>query len=161
MSSTWGSAARLVQALLATHVEKLRLFDTMRSAHPNALLRLAREFDNLEFRQQGLWGFALDRDHHRWFDVPRCSCPKHGNSQLLSMPVRLVADACEVHGQLLHGRHSPEPYACGMCPSEMPVGDDAGSIISWKPLTRDSGIRVVNVDCPEHGPGLLSFTPPG
>jgi hypothetical protein len=91
-----------LKALRESHAERLRLFAAMDTeTDPAALLKLARLFDALEFRQQALWGFELDANFHLWWSVPGCSCPKLRNEGLVGRPYRAVNSLCPIHGQLL------------------------------------------------------------
>jgi hypothetical protein len=62
-----------------------------------------RELNNfltqLEFRLQGLWGFKKDENYHRWWDVPKCSCPKWDNQDLIGTSNRIYSNDCILHGK--------------------------------------------------------------
>jgi hypothetical protein len=134
-----------VAALQATHFERARIFSAMAATDdPAALLALAREFDLLEFTQQRLWRFAELAEMHRWFDVPKCSCPKHLNHSLMGGPLRAVAVGCPVHGQLM------APPGCPDCPH----AEGVGAFVEVP-----AGTRMVDIDFPLHGPSLRAFVP--
>jgi hypothetical protein len=134
-----------IAAPQATHVERSRIFCAMAATDvPAELLVLARAFDILEFTQQRLWRFAELAEMHRWFDVPKCACPKHVNRNLMGGPLRAVSLECPVHAQLL------VPAGCSACTPPRSIGNIG---------TVPDGSRLVDLDCPVHGPSLRSFTP--
>jgi hypothetical protein len=143
-----------LDVIRASHVERLHIFAKMEVAPESELLCLAREFDNLEFRQQKLWGFAQDRDHHRWFDVPRCGCPKRHNENLLSTPMRIVSVDCIIHGQLLPRENQGDDLVS----EGIPIGNGRGFIEQWVSADTVPNVRSVNIDNPSCEP-LLTFTP--
>lgn len=70
--------------------------------NPFMLQALAKEVEMLEFHQQKLWGFNLDKARHNWTDVPKCSCNKDKafvNQQ--GVYTRQYAEDCPVH-RLIH-----------------------------------------------------------
>lgn len=152
---TMGVSDERLDVIRASHVERLHIFAQMEVAEKTDLLRLAHEFDNLEFRQQKLWGFAQDCNYHRWFDVPHCGCSNRFNADLIGTPMRIVSLNCEVHGQLLVKNHD-----CERCSGGLPLGDGCGQISQWIPLDGSLDIQVVNVNCEVHGTPLATFTPP-
>jgi hypothetical protein len=89
---------KAIKELLLTHEDRCRIFEAMENTDdPEDLKMYAEQFENLEFEQQKLWGFKPNRDHHRWFDVPKCKCPKLDNSDNMGTPYRIIAGRCPIH----------------------------------------------------------------
>jgi hypothetical protein len=61
--------------------------------------RLDKIITQIEFQLQKLWGFPQDRNHHRWFDVPKCSCPKWDNADNIGSEYRIINPNCILHGE--------------------------------------------------------------
>ena len=61
--------------------------------------RLDRIITQIEFQIQKLWGFPENKNFHRWFDVPKCSCPKLDNADSLGSKFRTINPNCILHGQ--------------------------------------------------------------
>jgi len=61
--------------------------------------RLDRIITQIEFQLQKLWGFPQDRNYHRWFDVPKCSCPKWDNVDSLGSEFKIINPNCQLHGE--------------------------------------------------------------
>ena len=80
---------------------------------------------------------GCDHASHVWHAVPRCDCPKTPNARLLGQALRLVAEHCAVHGQLLDATTPP-----GLC-SDLPIGDGRGGVVAWVPGA--PGVRCVDV----------------
>ena len=93
--------ANQLQALRASHVVRRTVFDLAKANidHPTTLQMLARVFDNLENEQQALWNFPVDPNHHRFFDMPGCTCPRMDNEERLGTPYKTYDTTCPIHGE--------------------------------------------------------------
>jgi len=60
--------------------------------------RLVKFITQIEFQLQKLWNFKPDETMHRWFDVPKCSCPKMDNAGYLGTPYKTINPKCIIHG---------------------------------------------------------------
>lgn len=87
----------VAEEIIKLHKRRLWLYDYMGKALEVELPQLAQEVEDLECELQELWGFRRDRTKHRWFMVPRCSCPKMDNGELLGTEYRIVFEDCPVH----------------------------------------------------------------
>ena len=88
-----------LEKLKLTHIERAKIFAAMEATDDVFGLKyLAEEFDKLEFKQQALWGWPQDANMHRWFDVPKCTCPKTDNAERLGTKYRIIAEDCPIHG---------------------------------------------------------------
>jgi hypothetical protein len=88
-----------MEQLIETHIERLQIFEMMENTDDvEQLKRLAKDFRNLEFEQQALWGFDRNEDFHRWFNVPKCSCPKLDNMDFIGTEYNIYVDNCPIHG---------------------------------------------------------------
>ena len=90
-----------LQALCASHVVGRTVFDLAKANidNPITLQMLARVFDNLENEQQALWNFPVDPSHHRFFDMPGCTCPRMYNEKCLGTPYKIYNPTCPIHGE--------------------------------------------------------------
>lgn len=59
---------------------------------------LSEFLTELEFKLQGLWGFPKNADYHRWWVIPKCSCPKLDNDDNIGTPWKIYDDNCIIHG---------------------------------------------------------------
>lgn len=83
------------------HKAKLALFDKMWAADDVVELRRLNELvTKCEFNLQELWGFALDENFHRWYHVPKCTCPKMDNNDRLGTKYKIYSGDCPIHGDI-------------------------------------------------------------
>lgn len=81
-----------------THVMRAKLCERMEQTdNASELVELSKKITNLEYVQQQLWGFPEDCSYHRWFDVPKCLCPKTDNEEALGSSQQIVSNNCPVH----------------------------------------------------------------
>jgi len=90
-----------VERLCASHVDKFKIFEAMENTDdPKELHDLAIVYEALEFSQQHVWGFPENRDMHRWWVVPKCTCPHVDNENAYGTEYRHINGNCPVHGKL-------------------------------------------------------------
>jgi hypothetical protein len=96
------------QKVSADDVKKIVRLQTIRkyfydfielSNDKEEIRRLDKIITQIEFQLQKLWGFPQDRNHHRWFDVPKCDCPKWDNADSLGSDFRMINPNCILHGK--------------------------------------------------------------
>ena len=96
------------QKVSAEDVKKIVKLQTIRkyfydfielSNDKEEIRRLDRIITQIEFQLQKLWGFPQNRNFHRWFDVPKCSCPKGDNADSLGSDFRIINPNCILHGK--------------------------------------------------------------
>ena len=87
-----------IKELILTHEDRWRIFEAMEATDdPEDLHMFAEQFENLEYEQQKLWGLKPDRNWHRWWEVPKCACPKMDNRDNYPSKYRIIAGHCPVH----------------------------------------------------------------
>lgn len=85
--------------LKLVYFEVYKTFEKMKKTDdPKKLKKLAANIEKYEFLKQKIWGFPLDRNKHRWFDVPKCTCSKMDNKERLGTNFRVIDGGCPVHG---------------------------------------------------------------
>lgn len=89
-----------IAKIVKAHIFKLKQFELMEQTDNKCLLKsLADVIEQIEYELQELWGFAKDKNFHRWFDVPKCTCPKLDNEERIGTSYRIIAVHCPVHGE--------------------------------------------------------------
>ena len=92
---------KAIDTLKALHEKKDGVFAQMRESNDSAELhRLADEVRQIEFALQRAWGFKEDWTRHRWFEVPKCTCPKMDNEDAMCTPYRIHSVGCIVHCEI-------------------------------------------------------------
>lgn len=89
-----------VLSIVGLHEKKLSVFEEMKATDDSVKLReLASLITDIEFKLQDLWGFQRNADFHRFWEVPKCICPKLDNEDRWGLPVgRYYNKDCPVHG---------------------------------------------------------------
>jgi len=60
--------------------------------------RFAKFITVIEFRLQNLWKFKEDINYHRFWNLPKCSCPKMDNMDDYGSGFRHINLNCIIHG---------------------------------------------------------------
>lgn len=81
------------------HQEKLKLFETMKNTNDNKLLK---NYDSvlteLEYKLQELWKFSKNSNYHKFWERPKCKCPKIDNYDAYPTGYYVVNESCPLHG---------------------------------------------------------------
>lgn len=87
-----------IEAIVEAHELKLLLMDMISKEDSVPMLKsLAQDITEVEFELQSLWKFPKDIKFHRFWELPKCSCPKLDNSD--SYPHRQYTRLdCPLHG---------------------------------------------------------------
>lgn len=87
-----------LEALQLSHQLRWMLFETAKQqTDPLKLRLLANVFESLESEQQKLWNFDVNKDFHRFFDFPGCTCPKMDNAERIGTPYHIYSANCPIH----------------------------------------------------------------
>lgn len=62
------------------------------------LKELGKSITDIEFKLQKAWGFKEDINYHRFWDVPKCECPKMDNEDSYPSGHYVINQNCPVHG---------------------------------------------------------------
>jgi len=98
------SVAAIVD-IIKTHKKKdiiISQMNRMSLAAPNAfkLLRTAANaITKIEYRLQKLWGFPVNKNMHRFWTLPHCSCPKMDNEDRYGTIYHIINQSCVLHGE--------------------------------------------------------------
>ncbi len=87
-----------VKQLIQLHQSKIVLFNEAEKEIDRVKLQaLVADLENLEFEIQACSKLRRDKNYHRWFDFPKCTCPKVENEQNLSTAKRVINPNCIAH----------------------------------------------------------------
>lgn len=80
------------------HTTKLEIYMMIKEEKDLRTLRgYARDLTLCEFELQKLWGFSEDARFHRFWEAPKCTCPKLDNED--SYTIRQIVNLnCPLHG---------------------------------------------------------------
>lgn len=89
-----------VEKLKELHVQRMDIEASMRrSRSPKTLKKLFAEWTENQFALQRTWKFPEDANFHRFWEVPKCTCPEFDNRDALGTPYRVINRSCPVHGE--------------------------------------------------------------
>ncbi len=89
-------------------IEKIQKLQNLKTYHYDIIEILDDKFEirtvsyiitQIDFQLQKLWKFELDETKHRWFELPKCSCPKMDNLDNLGTPYKIINPDCIIHGE--------------------------------------------------------------
>lgn len=81
------------------HVRKLQIYDDINETDDPVILKgLSSCLTLLEFELQRLWRFPEDARWHRFWDIPKCLCPKLDCSDNWPHGPYYVYQGCPLHG---------------------------------------------------------------
>ena len=93
-----GLTQEQVDVIKQLHVEKLDIFELMKSCTDIAQLRNYAELVTaVEFDLQDAWGFERNLAYHRFWELPKCACPKLDNYDA-SPHMSYMSGDCLIHG---------------------------------------------------------------
>ncbi len=98
------------QGLSDTALEAIKAYHILREAHIEELVetpiqekkklkQIGNNLTQIEFSLQKLWKFKKDRSYHRFWHLPKCSCPKMDNDDYLGTGYFLITSNCILHGK--------------------------------------------------------------
>ena len=94
-----GIDGEAIAEILGLHAKKLALFEAMKAAEEFSLEAYGRELRDNEFALQRAWGFPQSAKYHRFWEVPRCTCPTMDNEERYPSGMYVVNGNCPVHGE--------------------------------------------------------------
>ena len=72
----------------------------MEKAEDRITLRLLnKSIQEIDFKLQELWGFPINSNYHRWWEVPKCLCPDMDNRERYGTKYRVTRGDCPIHGK--------------------------------------------------------------
>lgn len=81
------------------HQTKLEIYEMIRYETDHKLLKeYARDLTLCEFELQKLWGFPEDINFHRFWQTPKCECPKVDNEEAYGTKYSIRTLNCPLHG---------------------------------------------------------------
>jgi len=92
--NAWGNLTEIIEA----HELKLCIYHLLHETKDKALIKsLASDLTEIEFELQELWGFSKDKMFHRFWEYPKCTCPRLDNIDAYPH-MRYISISCPLHG---------------------------------------------------------------
>lgn len=86
-----------IDALKNCFIEKFKLFDEIEKSKGIDLTAFDKKLTDIEFNIQTLYGIEEDIKFHRFWDVPKCTCPKIDNSLKYPNGGYSIDRKCPIH----------------------------------------------------------------
>jgi len=80
------------------HVTKFLCEEAMKTAPVETLKTSQKFLVKIDKSLQLAWGFEYNPNMYRFWDVPRCECPKWDNSDSYPSGYYIINKSCPVHG---------------------------------------------------------------
>lgn len=82
------------------HVQKFCINDLILNTDNKIELKeLCKNITECEFKLQELWGFPKDKNFHRFWETPKCTCPKMDNEDAYPTGYYAINMQCILHGE--------------------------------------------------------------
>lgn len=65
---------------------------------PEELQGLAERWHDVHFFLQKKWGFKENKAYHKWWYLPKCTCPKMDNDDVWPTGYYIMTVNCPIHG---------------------------------------------------------------
>lgn len=89
-----------LDAIKMVHETKLEIYECIKyETDPRMLRSFANDIQLCEFELQRLWGFDEDARFHRFWETPKCECPKMDNEERYGTKYSAITLSCKLHGR--------------------------------------------------------------
>jgi len=90
-----------IRNLKYLHYEKYKLFEQCKvQTDVNLLRMLAAMLELIEYELQRNWNFPLNKNFHKFWNIPGCSCPKMDNEDAFPTGYYVHSDSCLIHSSV-------------------------------------------------------------
>lgn len=86
-----------VNHIKALHMSQLALLENLENNFVDPRVA-GMEWSNIQFNLQKAWGFNENSNFHRFWELPKCTCPKMDNEDRFPMGPYIHDAACPIHG---------------------------------------------------------------
>lgn len=88
-----------LDAIKECHKHILTLYTVIDEQNdPEVLKEVDGQITDIEFQLQKLWGFPQDKNFHRFWLRPKCTCPKMDNDDAYPTGYYNISGDCPLHG---------------------------------------------------------------
>lgn len=91
-----------VQEIKNLHLKRLELEKEMQKSDDPDFLSVSDDaYTEIEFQLQDAWGFGRDITYHKFWERPKCKCPKLDNNEFYPIKYTYVSGGCPLHASKL------------------------------------------------------------
>jgi len=88
--------------ILGLHAHKMLIHDELRGdileREPQLAEFIVEDLTKIEFALQRAWGFPQSMAYHRFWETPKCTCPKMDNEEQYATKQFIIMANCPLHG---------------------------------------------------------------
>jgi hypothetical protein len=89
-----------LESIRKLHIQRLKMIEKMENTdEKDALRKLAKKIEKIDFNLQEAWGFEKSPNFHYWWKVPKCTCPQMDNEDAYGTKYRIIDENCPIHGK--------------------------------------------------------------
>lgn len=93
--NAWGNLTEIKEL----HAQKMTAMNIMDDTDDPAELKLhAANITEIEFKLQDAWGFPRNENFHRFWLLPKCTCPHMDNEDAYPTGYYVTSGNCPIHG---------------------------------------------------------------
>lgn len=81
------------------HQERIILGLKMLEMNESELPQADKDYTDIEFKLQDAWGFPRDIKWHKFWNRPRCTCPRMDNEDSYPTGYSVISGDCPLHGK--------------------------------------------------------------
>jgi type I site-specific restriction-modification system R (restriction) subunit len=78
-------------------LEKLKIYDQIEKSDIDNLIIYYKKLTDIEFNMQLLYGEEEDISYHRFWETPKCTCPKIDNLEIFPFNNPIFDSNCPIH----------------------------------------------------------------
>lgn len=94
-----GLPPETVEKIKDLHETREAIETAMEGTNDVPLLKaLFEEWTEVQFDLQAAWGFKPDENYHKFWEVPKCTCPNLDNNDRWPIGHYIINQSCPVHG---------------------------------------------------------------
>lgn len=98
LASKMNLSEETIEKIKELHLKRKDYYNRMKVATVGDLKHWDKELKHLEYELQALWGFPMDSKYHKFWERPRCCCPKMDNNDRYPSDYCIINEACPLHG---------------------------------------------------------------
>jgi hypothetical protein len=101
LATKQGLSDETIKSIVDKHIDKLKIYEKMESCTEiDKLKQFAYDVRDIEYDLQELWGFEQNENYHRFWEVPKCTCPVLDNIDRIGTSYQVVSGTCIIHGSM-------------------------------------------------------------
>ena len=94
-----GVSFEAISRLKTLYYHKMILFEAMENIDDSKTLRKYDiKLTKIEFEIQKRWNFKPDLNYHKFWERPKCTCPKMDNNERWGTGYSIINGRCPLHG---------------------------------------------------------------